>query len=66
MVSDSSIPRRHRNVHLALMMLGILAAMVAASTIGYIAYEYVTRQELREPPPLEEEHTALPSLFLTI
>ncbi len=63
MAAESSAPRRNHPVYLALIALGILAAAVAASTIGFITYEYVTREELRNPPE-QEEHTSPPSHFL--
>ena len=55
---------RSRTVYALLLALGLLAAAVAGSTIGYISYEYATRIELREPVPVEREHGALPSLTL--
>ena len=55
---------RPRAVYALLLALGLLAAAVAGSTIGYISYEYATRIELREPVPVEREHSALPSLTL--
>ena len=64
MAAESSVPRRSRAVYLALIALGILAAAAAASTIGFITFEYVTREELRNPPDQEEEHTSPPPHFL--
>lgn len=52
----SAAPRNARLVYVALIVLGLLAAAVAGSTIGYISYEYVTREELRNPPPQEKGH----------
>ena len=59
---QSAPPRYARTVHLGLVLLGFLAALVAFSTIGYIAHQYVTREELRNPPP-QEQHAegGLPS-----
>jgi hypothetical protein len=52
-----------RGIYLALIMLGVLAFMVAGSTMGYIAYQYVTREEIRNPVHRnvgqEEEHASL-------
>ena len=53
-----------RAVYALLLALGLLAAAVAGSTIGYISYEYATDIEKREPVPIEREHGALPSLTL--
>jgi hypothetical protein len=36
-------------MYLAMILLGVLAFMVAGSTMGYIAYQYVTREEIRNP-----------------
>lgn len=61
MAIESAPRRSSRTVYALLLALGLLAAAVAASTIGFIAYEYTTRQELREPAPVEKEgHAALP------
>ena len=65
MATSSSAPRNARSVYTALIILAIVAAMVAGSTIGFIVHEYVTRVELREPPVQEEaEHTRLPTATL--
>ena len=48
-------------VYTLLVILGLLAAAVGASTIGVIVYNYTSREELRNPVPLIEEHTELPS-----
>ena len=51
-----------RGMYLAMILLGILAFMVAGSTMGYIAYQYVTREEIRDPvhkdAGQEEEHAS--------
>ena len=52
----SASPRNAPLVYLSLIILGVLAAAVAASVIGYISYNYVTREELRNPVPKEREH----------
>ena len=65
MAISSSAPRNARSVYIALVILGIVACMVAGSTIGFIAHEYVTRVELREPPEQQEtEHASLPTATL--
>jgi uncharacterized protein YneF (UPF0154 family) len=53
---------------MALLLLGIIATLVAFSTIGYIVFQYVTREELRNPPEKErvEEHGSMPSLSLIL
>ncbi len=60
----SAAPANARLVYLSLIILAVLAAAVAGSVIGYISYNYVTREELRNPPPVEHkvesEHAALP------
>ena len=61
----SATPPNARAVYLTLIILGALAAAAAGSVIGYISYNYVTREELRNPVPKEkslgEEHAALPA-----
>ena len=63
----SAAPRNARLVYLSLIILGLLAAIVAATTIGVISYNYVTRDELRNPIPKESDHggghTSLPAGF---
>ena len=63
MVIQSAPRSSQRTVYALLIALGLLAAAVAGSTIGFIAHEYVTRPELRNPVPLDtgSEHGALPS-----
>jgi hypothetical protein len=56
----SSAPPRAGIVYTSLVILGLLAAALGASTIGVIVYNYTSREELRNPVPLIEEHTALP------
>ncbi len=58
-----------RSVYILVIVLGLVAAVTAASTIGVIVYNYVTRIELREPPPAPEAegaHAALPSWITRI
>ena len=64
MAIESAPRSSSRAVYALLLALGLLAAAVAGSTIGYISYEYATRIELREPAPVEQDHGALPSLTL--
>ena len=52
----SAAPRNARLVYLTLIILGSLAIVVAATTIGVISYNYVTRDELRNPVPQEKDH----------
>ena len=52
----SSTPPNARAVYVALIILGALAAAAAGSVIGYISYNYVTREELRNPVPKEKSH----------
>ncbi len=58
----SAAPPRAGLVYSILITLGLIAAIVGAATVIYISYEYVTRQELREPVPIEDTgHSQLPS-----
>lgn len=63
----SAAPRNARLVYLTLIILGLLAAIVAAAVIGVISYNYVTRDELRNPVPQEKDygggHASLPAGF---
>ncbi len=52
----SAAPRNARLVYLSLIIIGLLAAIVAATTVGVISYNYVTRDELRNPVPQEKDH----------
>lgn len=62
MAIQSSQRASQRTVYALLVVLGLLAAAVAGSTIGFIAYEYTTRPELRDPVPLESpgEQSTIP------
>ncbi|MCH7752758.1 MAG: hypothetical protein IH898_11465 [Planctomycetes bacterium] len=51
----SAPPPRAFLVYTLLIIAGVLAAVIGAITVGVIVYNYVTREELRNPPPLEEE-----------
>jgi hypothetical protein len=65
MAINASARRRNRNVYTSLIVLAIVACMIAGSTIGFIAHEYVTRVELREPPEqIGTEHSWLPTATL--
>ena len=68
MAIESSPRSSQRTVYALLVALGLLAAAVAGSTIGFIAYEYTTRPELRDPIPLETEgeHSALPGWVTSV
>ena len=61
----SAAPPNARLGYATLIALGLLAMAVAGSTIGYISYNYVTREELRNPPPLDhhsdDHHGLLPA-----
>jgi hypothetical protein len=56
MSTQSSAPSNARIVYPLLILLGGIAAALGASTIGWISYSYLTREELRNPVPLEEHH----------
>jgi hypothetical protein len=63
MILANHHPKNSRLVYSGLIFLGILAAAIAGSTIGFISYEYVTRPELRDPIPHEKysEHGHSPA-----
>lgn len=66
---QSAPPANARSIYILLIVLGLVAAVTAAATIGVIVYNYVTRIELREPPPAPEAegaHAALPSWIARI
>ena len=65
MAVESSPPANSRTVYTLLITLGVIATLVAFSTIGFIAHQYVTRDELRNPPEVEE-HSGMPSLSLPL
>ncbi len=59
----SSAPANARIVYNILIALAVISVVVTCVVIGVISYEYVTREELRNPP--EEEagggHSELPA-----
>lgn len=59
----SSAPPRAGMVHTLLIIVGLLAAVLGATLMGIITYNYTSRPELRDPVPMHEKHTALPSTF---
>jgi hypothetical protein len=66
---ESSAPPRAFLVYTLLVIAGIVAAIIGASTVGVISYNYITREELRNPPPpegSEEGHGALPGWMVRI
>ena len=61
----SAAPARSGLVYSLLIAIGLIAGIVGAATTIYIAYEYVTREELRNPVPHEEPgHSQLPISFV--
>ncbi len=65
---QSSAPPSSRMVYTLLIVAGVLAAAIGASTVGYIAAQYITRVELREPVPLDDgnegDHASLPAWIM--
>ncbi|MCH8148222.1 MAG: hypothetical protein IH987_09565 [Planctomycetes bacterium] len=59
MSSPSAEPPNAQLVYRTLIVAGAIAAVVALTIIGIITYNYVTRAELRDPPP--REHAAVPA-----
>ena len=58
----SAAPANARVVYISLIVLGVLAACLAGSVMGWISYSYVTREELRNPPQQDSHgHGSLPS-----
>ena len=57
-------------VYKLLIITGFIAAAIGASTVVVISYNYITRDELRNPVPVEEHdeggHGALPGWIVTI
>ena len=54
-------------VYVLLVIAGVVAAAVSASTIGWIVYSYVTDEERRNPPPVESgEHATLPDWLVSV
>lgn len=49
MAVENSTPSYFRGIYLYLIILGVVSFMVASSVMGFIAYEYVTREEIRNP-----------------
>jgi hypothetical protein len=60
----SAAPAHAGIVYSLLIAIGMIAAIVGAATVIYISYEYVTREELRNPVPHEEPgHGQLPTFL---
>jgi hypothetical protein len=58
----SAAPARSGLVYSLLIAAGLIAGLIGAATVIYISYEYVTREELRNPVPHEESsHGSLPT-----
>lgn len=49
MAAESAAPRNATTVYRTLILLSLLGLAAAGSAIGFIAHEYVTRPELRDP-----------------
>ena len=45
----SAAPANARAVYTALIVLGAISVIIACVAMGVISYEYVTRDELRNP-----------------
>ena len=66
MATESAAPPNAGRVYILLWSLGLAASLVAASTIGFIAYSYATDEERRNPPPAEGHEGALPSATIAL
>jgi hypothetical protein len=66
MVVESYAPGNSFKVHIFLATLGFIAMLGAFSLIGWIVFSYVTNEERRNPEPLIEEHSVIPSLLLRV
>jgi hypothetical protein len=67
-VRSSASPRSNL-VYTLLFVAGVVAAIVGAWQVADIAYNYATREELRNPPPRVEEeggHATLPEWIVSI
>ncbi len=64
----SAKPANARIVYNLLIALAVVSVIVSCVVMGVISYEYVTREELRNPPVEESHngHAALPSSLTRI
>lgn len=56
---ESAPPRYAQAVHRGLLLLGLVAALISFAALAYIAYQYTTREELRNPPPQEHQEEGI-------
>ena len=61
---ESAPPPHAQLVYTALLIVGMIAAVVASATIGIIVYNYVTRVELREP--VQAPHATVPDWIVRV
>lgn len=69
MAVESAAPPRAQLVYTLLIIAGIVAGIIGASTVGVIAYNYLTRPELRNPVQEEsggEAHATLPDWVIRV
>ena len=55
---QSAPPPFAQLIHKGLILIGIVGSLVAFFVIGYIAQQYITREELRNPPVNEHIETS--------
>ena len=60
MSMESAAPPNARSVYRVLITAGVVAAVVGATTIGIIVFNFVTRPELHDPVRLEDAHGFVP------
>ena len=61
---ESAAPPNAPAVYRTLIAAGVIAAIVAAITVGVIVFNIVTRPELHDPVPLEDAGHAQPAAWV--
>ena len=61
---ESAAPPSAPAVYRALIVAGVIAAIVGAVTVGVIVFNFVTRPELHDPVPIEDAGHAQPPAWV--
>ena len=62
---ESAVPPHATAVYRAMLVAGVVAAIVGAVTVGVIIFNFVTRPELNNPVPIEDAGHAQPPAWVT-
>ena len=65
MSPERALPPPATAVSRAMLVAGVVAAIVGAVTVGVIIFNFVTRPELNNPVPIEDAGHAQPPAWVT-